>query len=91
VGSFDVAAIKRCWRPTWQPADAGHPGGLPRLGIRPVQGVVKKEVNSGSEDKSTVSLTFTGATGVNELEELRLSAWPGMNIRIIDCCARSWA
>jgi zinc protease len=86
VGSFDVAAIK--------PLLATYLASLPTpdipvafrdLGIRPVQGVVKREVNSGVDDKSTVSLTFTGATEVNELEELRLSALTEvMNIRIID-------
>jgi zinc protease len=86
VGSFDVAAIK--------PLVATYLGSLPTpdipttyrdLGIRPVAGVVKREVNSGSEDRSTVSLTFTGPTDVTELEELRLSALTEvMNIRIID-------
>jgi zinc protease len=86
VGSFDVAAIK--------PLLATYLASLPTpdipvafrdLGIRPVKGVVKREVNSGSEDKSTVSLTFTGPAEVNEIEELRLSALTEvMNIRIID-------
>jgi zinc protease len=86
VGSFDVAAIK--------PLVATYLGSLPTpdiptayrdLGIRPVTGVVKRVVNSGSEDRSTVSLTFTGPTDVTELEELRLSALTEvMNIRIID-------
>jgi zinc protease len=86
VGSFDVAAIK--------PLLATYLASLPTpdipvafrdLGIRPVQGVVKREVQIGSEDKSTVSLTFTGAAEVNELEELRLSAMTEvMNLRIID-------
>jgi len=86
VGSFDVASIK--------PLLATYLASLPTpdipvayrdLGIRPVKGVVKKEVNSGQDDKSTVSLTFTGAADVTELEELRLSALAEvMNIRIID-------
>jgi zinc protease len=86
VGSFDVAAIK--------PLLATYLASLPTpdipvayrdLGIRPVKGVVKKEVNSGLDAKSTVSLTFTGAAEVDELEELRLSALAEvMNIRIID-------
>jgi zinc protease len=86
VGSFDPAAIK--------PLLATYLGSLPTpdipttyrdLGIRPVKGVVKREVNSGSEDRSTVSLTFTGPAEVNEQEELRLSALTEvMNLRIID-------
>jgi zinc protease len=86
VGSFDVATIK--------PLVTTYLASLPTpdiptvyrdLGIRPVTGVVKREVKSGSEDRSTVSLTFTGPTDVTELEELRLSALTEvMNIRIID-------
>jgi len=86
VGSFDVAAIK--------PLLATYLGSLPvpaiptayrDLGLRPVKGVVKREVKSGTEDKSTVSLTFTGPAEVSEMEELRLSALTEvMNIRIID-------
>jgi zinc protease len=86
VGSFDVARIK--------PLLATYLGSLPTpdiptayrdLGIRPVKGVVKREVNVGAEDRSTVSLTFTSPTDVNEQEELRLSALTEvMNIRIID-------
>jgi len=86
VGSFDVEAIK--------PLLATYLGSLPTpdlptayrdLGLRPVKGVVKREVKSGLEDKSTVSLTFTGPAEVTEMEELRLSALTEvMNIRIID-------
>jgi zinc protease len=86
VGSFDVAALK--------PLLATYLASLPTpdiptayrdLGIRPVQGVVKRELNVGSEDRSTVSLTFTAPSDVNEQEELRLSALTEvMNIRIID-------
>jgi zinc protease len=86
VGSFDVAAIK--------PLLATYLGSLPTpaipvayrdVGIRPVTGVVKREVRSGSEDKSTVSLTFTGTADVSEPQRLRLAALiEVMNIRIID-------
>ena len=86
VGSFDPVAI--------QPLLATYLGSLPTpdiptayrdLGIRPVKGVVKREVKSGLEDKSTVSLNFTGPAEVSEMEELRLSALTEvMNIRIID-------
>ncbi len=86
VGSFDVEAIK--------PLLATYLGSLPTpaiptayrdLGLRPVKGVVKREVKSGLEDKSTVSLTFTGPAEVSDMEELRLSALTEvMNIRIID-------
>ena len=86
VGSFDVAAIR--------PLVATYLGSLPTpdiptayrdLGIRPVAGVVKREVRSGTEERSTVSLTFTGPGEVSELEELRLAALTEvMNLRILD-------
>ncbi|TFW31635.1 M16 family metallopeptidase [Massilia horti] len=86
VGSFDPAAIK--------PLVATYLGSLPTpeipvtyrdVGMRPVTGVVKREVRSGADDKSTISLTFTGDAEVSEAEELRLAALiEVMNLRIID-------
>jgi zinc protease len=86
VGSFDVAAVK--------PLLATYLASLPTpdipvafrdVGLRPVRGVVKREIRSGSEDKSTVSLTFTGSADFSEAEQLRLAALlEVMNIRIID-------
>jgi zinc protease len=86
VGSFDVAAIK--------PLLATYLASLPTpeipvnyrdVGLRPVKGVVKRELRSGSDDKSTVSLTFTGPAEFSEAEQLRLAALlEVMNIRIID-------
>jgi zinc protease len=62
VGSFDVAAIKPLLATYLASLPTpGHPGGLPRPRHPPRQGRGQAEVNSGSEDKSTVSLTFTGA------------------------------
>jgi zinc protease len=86
VGSFDVAALK--------PLLATYLASLPTpdipvtyrdVGLRPVRGVVKREVRSGADDKSTVSLTFTGDAEFSEPEQLRLAALlEVMNIRIID-------
>jgi zinc protease len=86
VGSFDPKAIK--------PLLATYLGSLPTpdipvayrdVGVRPVTGVVKRELHSGAEDKSTVSLTFTGPARYSEREQLRLGALlEVMNIRIID-------
>lgn len=86
VGSFDVAAIK--------PLLATYLGSLPTpdipvaykdLGVRPVTGVVKKEVLSGSEAKSIVSLNFTGKAEYSEMEDMRLRAvLDVMNLRIHD-------
>jgi zinc protease len=86
AGSFDPKAIK--------PLVATYLASLPTpeipvafrdVGMRPVSGVVKREVRSGADDKSTVSLNFTGAADFSEAEELRLSALAEvMNLRIID-------
>lgn len=86
VGSFDPAAIK--------PLLATYLGSLPTpeitvayrdVGLRPATGVVKREVRSGTEPKSTVSLTFTGAAEFSEAEQLRLAALlEVVNLRIID-------
>jgi zinc protease len=86
VGSFDVKAIK--------PLIATYLASLPTpdlpiafrdLGVRPVLGVVKKEVRRGTEAKSTVSLTFTGTADYSEKEQVRMQALiEVMNIRIID-------
>jgi zinc protease len=86
VGSFTVDAIK--------PLLARYLASLPTpemsnqfadLGIRPVTGVVKQEVRSGTEPKSVVSIAFSGAATYSEEEQLRLSALVEViNIRIID-------
>jgi zinc protease len=55
------------------------------LGIRPVAGVVKKELRAGTEPKSRVSIFFSGAGAYSQDEELRLKALiEVMNLRIID-------
>jgi zinc protease len=86
VGSFDVNTIK--------PLIATYLASLPTpelaiafrdVGVRPVLGVVKKEVRRGTEAKSTVSLTFTGKAEYSEVEQVRMQALiEVMNIRIID-------
>ncbi|MGZ5201141.1 MAG: M16 family metallopeptidase [Telluria sp.] len=86
VGSFDVKSIK--------PLLATYLASLPTpdlplayrdTGLRPVTGVVKREVHSGAEDKSTVALYFTGPAKFSVPEELRLSAlMEVMNLRVFD-------
>ncbi len=86
VGSFDIAKIK--------PLLATYLASLPTpdipvafkdVGVRPVTGVVKKEVHSGSEAKSLISINFTGTATYSEAERLRFRALLDvMNIRIID-------
>jgi len=86
VGSFDEQKIR--------PLLATYLGTLPTpdipvayrdVGLRPATGVVKREVRSGTEPKSTVSLTFTGPAEFSEAEQLRLSALIEVtNLRIIE-------
>jgi zinc protease len=86
VGSFTPEGIK--------PLVAKYLASLPTpdiavayadLGLRPVPGVVKKEVRAGSEAKSVVSISFAGDAAYSEAEQLRLSALVEvLNIKIID-------
>ncbi len=55
------------------------------LGVRPVKGVVKKEVHSGSEPKSQVALSFAGTARYSDEEQLRVQALVDVvNIRMVD-------
>jgi zinc protease len=86
VGSFDVAAVK--------PLIATYIASLPAgeidtrmldRGVRPVKGVVKKQVRVGAEDKSKVSITFTGDAAYSPAEQLRLAAMlEVMNIKVVE-------
>ena len=86
VGSFDPNTIK--------PLLATYLGSLPTpeiptayrdVGLRPVQGVVKRAVYAGAEPKSTIALTFTGDAAFSEQEQMRLQALVEvLNIRIIE-------
>ncbi|MFM9900459.1 MAG: M16 family metallopeptidase [Polaromonas sp.] len=86
VGSFNLEEIK--------PLLATYVASLPTpdlptqfvdLGIRPVSGVVKKEVLAGSEAKAQVSLVFAGAAPYSEKDQLRVRAMVDViNIKIID-------
>jgi zinc protease len=87
VGSFDVNAIK--------PLIATYLGSLPSsstvtanfkdLGIRPVKGVVKKEVKKGTEPKSFISMAFTGEAPYSDEANLKLQALiEVLNIKLIE-------
>ena len=86
VGSFETDKIK--------PLIATYLASLPTqdivstyrdLGIRPVKGIVKKEVRAGSEPKSTVSLIFTGSANYSEEENKRFyMLLEVLNIKLID-------
>jgi zinc protease len=84
VGDFDVAKIK--------PLVAAYMGTLPTpelhigyrdVGIRPVTGIVKKEVLAGTEPKSIVSLSFSGPATWSSAEMIRMNALVEvMNLRV---------
>ena len=86
VGSFELAKIK--------PLIATYLASLPTpdlpieakdVGLRPVTGVVKKAVFSGSEAQSHVSINFSGPALYSREEMLRFFALIDvMNIRITD-------
>jgi len=86
VGSFDERQIR--------PLLATYLGTLPTpdipvayrdVGLRPATGIVKREVRSGSEPKSSIALNFTGQAEFSEAEQLRLSALIEVtNLRIIE-------
>ncbi len=86
VGSFSLEQVK--------PLLTRYLGSLPTpdlptdyvdLGIRPVSGIVQKEVKAGTEAKSTVSITFTGTAPYSEEEQMRVQALVEvLNIRIVD-------
>ncbi|MES2321500.1 MAG: insulinase family protein [Pseudomonadota bacterium] len=86
VGSIDLAKFR--------PLVATYLASLPApdiklayrdLGLNPVAGIVKKDVRSGSEAKSNISIQFTGETVYSEEEQLRFHAMIDvLNIRITD-------
>lgn len=86
VGSFTVDAIK--------PLIATYLASLPTpdlatqfvdLGIRPVKGVVKKEVRAGLEPKALVSISYTGPTDYSQDEVLLVRALTEVvNIKIVE-------
>lgn len=86
VGSFDMAKMKTLV--------ATYLGSLPSagatptfkdLGIRPVRGVVKKEIRKGTEQKSFITLMFTGETPYSDEANLKLQAlMEVLNIKLIE-------
>lgn len=86
TGSFELDKIK--------PLIASYLGALPvgevphayrDVGMRPVQGVVKKAVYMGSEPKSTISITFTGDAAYSDEQKLTLQALGEvLNLKVIE-------
>jgi zinc protease len=86
VGNFDIAKVK--------PLIATYLASLPTgdlpitardVGLRPVRGVIRKEVFSGSEAKSHVAINFTGDAAWSKEAAMRFRALLDvLNIRITD-------
>lgn len=86
VGSFDVAKTKELV--------AAYLGSLPAkpvtssfkdLGVRPVKGVIKKEVHIGADAKSNVILIFTGEVPYSNQAQVKLNMLSEvMNIKLIE-------
>ncbi|HEY5801980.1 MAG TPA: insulinase family protein, partial [Burkholderiaceae bacterium] len=75
VGSFDLEKLKTL--------AANYLGTLPTpevatrfkdLGVRPVKGVIKQDERLGSEQKSVISMTFSGEAPYSTDAQMRLSA-----------------
>jgi zinc protease len=86
VGSFETDKLKELV--------ATYLGSLPSapittgfkdLGVRPIKGVVKKEIKKGTEPKSFISMAFTGETPYSDDANFKLQALiEVMNIKLIE-------
>jgi len=86
TGSFDVEKIKPLIATYLASLPVGEiPVAFKDEGVRPVRGVVKKEVHAGTEPKSTISLSFTGDAQYSALERMRMQALiEVLNIKLIE-------
>ncbi len=86
VGSFDTAKLKELV--------STYLGSLPSapntpafkdLGVRPIKGVVKKEIKKGTEAKSFINMAFTGETTYSDDANFKLQVLiEVMNIKLIE-------
>lgn len=86
VGKFDMAAMK--------PLVATYLASLPSspakstfkdVGLRPVKGVVKKEVRKGTEPKSFIRMFWNGESPYSEKELMKIQALTDiLNIKLIE-------
>lgn len=76
VGSFDQEAMKSLLATYLGslPASAGQASTFKDVGIRPLKGVVKKEIRKGQEAQSLISMNFTGELTYVPEEQLKLQA-----------------
>lgn len=86
VGSFDLNKMKELVA-TYLGSlpSAGSSGTYRDLGIRPVKGVVKKEVRKGTEQKSFITIQFNGETPYSDDASLKLQTMiEVLNIKLIE-------
>jgi zinc protease len=86
VGSFEVEKMK--------PLVTAYLGSLPSanasasfkdVGVRPVKGIVKKEVHKGTEQQSYVTIVFTGEAPYTDDAQLKLQTLTEViNIKLIE-------
>lgn len=86
TGSFDVAALKGlCETYLGSLPSTGAVSNFRDIGLRPVKGVVKKEVFRGKEPKSLITMQFTGEAPYSDAEQLKISMLVElMNIKLIE-------
>jgi zinc protease len=86
VGKFDLAALKSlCETYLASLPGTNQTSTFRDVGLRPVKGVVKKEVYRGKEPKSFIAMQFTGETEFSENEQLKMNMLVElMNIKLIE-------
>lgn len=86
AGSFELDKIKpliASYLGTLPVADVAH--AYRDVGMRPVTGVVKKDIYMGSEPKSTISITFNGDAAYSDEQKLTLQALGEvLNLKVIE-------
>ena len=86
VGSFDANKLKELVS-TYLGSLPSSPNTLAfkDLGVRPVKGVIKKEIKKGSEPKSFISMVFTGESPYSEEANFKLQVLiEVLNIKLIE-------
>lgn len=86
VGKFDLAALKSlCETYLGSLPSTGAASNFKDIGLRPVKGVVKKSVYRGKEQKSFISMQFTGEAPYSDAEQLKIQMLVElMNIKLIE-------
>ena len=86
VGKFDLPALKSlCETYLASLPSTGQTSTFRDVGLRPVKGVVKKDVYRGKEPKSFIAMQFTGETEFSENDQLKMNMLVElMNIKLIE-------